>query len=169
MDILYYFFDNRFMRNSVTGVRFREPLNRGEVRSYINKRKNVYISKDSEENVCPKEFLNNRYDHDIIKANHKKFMRTGLVQKTSAGRSTYKEKSWHLAPNRYGSESQPFGSKCGLKGAYWRKLPKTKSRKQILRKPAYRFYDLPRDIEKMSGRCCSYKGKFLTSKISSKR
>ncbi|TMW48335.1 hypothetical protein DOY81_006586, partial [Sarcophaga bullata] len=75
-----------------------------------------------------------------------------------------REKSWQLPPNRYDILKIPFIHSRGLGGAFWQKEHTHQSRpRPNVRQPQFRFYDLPKATEKMSGPCHRANGIFLSN------
>ncbi|XP_036230752.2 uncharacterized protein [Bactrocera oleae] len=71
-------------------------------------------------------------------------------------------KYFHLPPNIYETDKIPFEKRRGLGGAYWHRLPTNKlslGNKQVTNR---QFYNIPRDIDRLTDRHNQYKGKFRT-------
>ncbi|XP_058982093.1 uncharacterized protein LOC101888426 [Musca domestica] len=145
-------------------VRFRKPMEPTNLRNFIVKNKNLYLSDNEDDIKDDKDaFLQRKY-HYIFGKEKKTKIFGCITPKRGQSVSPSKEKSWQLPPNRYRQDFRPFESKAGLKGAYWRKLPTTKSlKRKTAPKTSYRLYDLPKETEKMATPCHSHKGQFVSN------
>ncbi|XP_017486203.1 PREDICTED: uncharacterized protein LOC108374716 [Rhagoletis zephyria] len=90
---------------------------------------------------------------------------------TKMSRDLAKDKPWQLPPNTYDISKEPYGSKRGYLGSYWRKIPqKMENIYELRSKPEgpsnegqWRFYELPRDTERFLSPANKHKGIFLTN------
>ncbi|XP_067633557.1 uncharacterized protein [Eurosta solidaginis] len=85
---------------------------------------------------------------------------------TKLSRDLSEDKPWHLGPATYGILNDPFASKRGNLGSYWRKRRRVERKdraKENATKGHWKFYDLPSGIEHLLGPLHRHKGVFLTN------
>lgn len=93
---------------------------------------------------------------------------------TKITRELGEDKAWNLPPNIYDTLNEPYESKRGHLGSYWRKAPKMVSNmfeptsvelaRANAKKGQWKFYDLPTNTDSLFAPPNRHKGVFLTSK-----
>ncbi|XP_011195357.2 uncharacterized protein LOC105220612 [Zeugodacus cucurbitae] len=151
-------------------TRFRDDQWR-KVPNYIEKKKHFYAKHCNEEK--PGETRAEKDLKNLIGVDSVRSERCTNLHITKISRELSEEKAWNLPPNIYNTMWQPYESKRGHLGSYWRKLPRDVSNvfdptsvelaRANAKKGEWKFYDLPTNADLLNAPPNRQKGVFLTN------